>query len=71
MKLAAKISKLPSGDYQAWCPALPGCRVVGQSPEDVSAKIERDVKGYLASLDVALPAEVRGHLEFTSVPSAA
>ena len=71
MKLTAKIMMLPSGLYQAWCPALPGCRALGESAEDASAKIRGAVKGYLASLDVALPLEIDKQLVVTPAQSAA
>ena len=71
VKLAAKIIRLPSGLYQAWCPALPGCKAMGQSAEEACAKILAAVKGYLSSLDVALPREIDKHLVVTPAQSAA
>ena len=71
MKLAAKIAQLPNGLYQAWCPALPGCKAMGQSAEEACTKIVSAVKGYLASLDVALPFEIDKDLVVTPAQSAA
>lgn len=71
MELTAKISRLSSGLYQVCCPALPGCRALGQSAEEACAKIEAAAKGYLASLDVAMPCEIDEQLVVTPTQSAA
>jgi hypothetical protein len=44
--------------YEAWCPALPGCRVSDVSKEQACDRIRSAVSGYLSSLDVALPREL-------------
>ena len=58
MKLGIKIVRQVDS-YEAWCPALPGCRVTAASREQACERIQSAVRGYLASLDVALPRELR------------
>ena len=58
MKLVAKITEREGGNFYAWCPALPGCWVVGQSRQEARQKISEAIEGYLASLDVCLPREL-------------
>ncbi len=52
MKVTVKIRRQLTGDYRAWCPALPGCAVLGKSPDDVKQKMDQAIRGYLASLNV-------------------
>ena len=58
MRMTVKITRISSGAYRAWCPALPGCVVWGASRTEAQEKIEKAVWGYLASLNVALPREL-------------
>ena len=58
MKVLTKLIRRPDGQYRAWCPALPGCTINADSQQEAQDKIERAVRGYLASLDVALPREL-------------
>lgn len=58
MKLVVKTARNAQGIFRAWCPALPGCVVLGQSLPEVREKIRQAVVGYLCSLDVALPREL-------------
>ena len=58
MKLAIHIVRVAHNSYRAWCPALPGCVVHGESRQAAHAKIGGAIEGYLASLDVALPREL-------------
>ena len=44
-----------AGSYRAWCPALPGCWIKAASKEQAYERMQSAVKGYLASMDVALP----------------
>jgi hypothetical protein len=44
---------------------------MGGSAEEAAAKIRAAVKGYLASLDVALPGEIEKHLVVTAAQNAA
>ena len=47
-----------SSFFRAWCPALPGCFVVGQSRQEIQQRMATAIDGYLASLAVALPREL-------------
>ena len=67
MKLVIKMTGLGANSYRAWCPALPGCSVFGQSKEEAQDKIRHAVEGYLASLDVALPRELSRKFRTESV----
>ena len=58
MKLVIKISERVDGGYRASCPSLPGCVVYGSSQVEVKERIEDAIRGYMASLDVALPREL-------------
>jgi predicted RNase H-like HicB family nuclease len=71
MTLTARIARRPGGAFQAWCPALPGCLVVGETQEEAWAKIQIAVNGYLASLGAALPRELGKRLEASLVANAA
>jgi predicted RNase H-like HicB family nuclease len=41
--------------FRANCPALPGCRAQGTSREEALRKMEAAIRGYLASLNAAIP----------------
>ena len=58
MKVVVHLSRQSDAYYRAWCPALPGCVVYGQSKQEAQEKIEAAIQGYLASLDIALPREL-------------
>jgi predicted RNase H-like HicB family nuclease len=58
MKIAITITMIGPGRWHSCCPSLPGCRVVGRSQEEVARKINLAMRGYLASLDVAVPLDV-------------
>ena len=58
MKLTIRIARCGGGFYRAWCPALPGCEVYGQSRKEIKSRIDAAVKGYLARMDVAIPREL-------------
>lgn len=58
MNLAIHIVKKAEAAYRAWCPSLPGCSVYGRSIQEARGKIHDAVRGYLASLEVALPREL-------------
>ena len=57
MRLVVKISEQRSGQFRAWCPALPGCEVTADTHEEAGRKIDSAVRSYLASLNVAMPAD--------------
>ena len=49
MKLIIQIRRDERG-YRAWCPALPGCTVRAETPQEAQKKIELAAKGYIASM---------------------
>ena len=57
MKMEMRLAQDARGLYRAWCPCLPGCVSSGRTQEEARQKMEQAVRGYLASLDVALPEE--------------
>lgn len=60
--MVIKITKVESGKFKAICPALPGCCVVGCTPEEAARKIESAIQGYLASLNSTAPWKIESHL---------
>ncbi len=58
MKLTVKLARITNNRFKAWCPALPGCVVFGQSEDEAKNKIRQAIDGYLASLDTVLPTEL-------------
>ena len=63
MRLLVKIARESSDRVRAWCPSLPGCMVRATSEDEAKKNLERAIRGYLASLNVAEPR----HLEQTVV----
>lgn len=59
MKLVVRMARQENGMYHAWCPALPGCRVLGDSIAEARSKIQLAVEGYLAHLQDVLPRELQ------------
>lgn len=58
MKMVLKTTRVTNGSYRAWCPALPGCVVWGASNEEALCLLEEAARGYLSSLNVALPKDL-------------
>jgi predicted RNase H-like HicB family nuclease len=58
MNLTIRIARQTAGAYRAWCPALPGCTVVGQSMLEVQSKIHDAVRTYVDKLEETLPREL-------------
>jgi predicted RNase H-like HicB family nuclease len=58
MRIAITTTMIEPGRWHSCCPSLPGCQVVGRSQEEAARKIHLALRGYLASLDVAVPLEV-------------
>jgi predicted RNase H-like HicB family nuclease len=58
MSLNIRIAKQAGCEYRAWCPALPGCEVYGQTLTEARGKIQDAVRGYVANLEQALPREL-------------
>ena len=52
--------------YRAWCPSLPGCQVVADSRQEAHDKIGAAIEGYLSSLDIALPRELKRQFQQAS-----
>ncbi len=57
MKIVIEIAERTDAGYAAWCLALPGCAVRAATEAEAMSKMRDAVKGYLASMDVALPCE--------------
>lgn len=58
MKVAIRVIKKTTGRFRAYCPALPGCWADGLTHEDAVRAIHRAVEGYLASMNVVIPADL-------------
>jgi predicted RNase H-like HicB family nuclease len=58
MRIPVELVQVSGNSYQARCLSLPGCAVVGRSPEEARDKIGDAVRGYLASLGAAVPARL-------------
>ncbi len=58
MQMVVKTTRVADGGYRAWCPALPGCVVWGASDEEALCRLEDAARGYLSSLNVALPKDL-------------
>lgn len=61
MKLIVKVTKEAEGRYRAWCANLPGCFVRGKTYPEAWQKIDRAIRGYLASMNVS-PPQLRAYL---------
>jgi predicted RNase H-like HicB family nuclease len=62
MKIVIKMTKEVSGTYRAWVPSLPGCFARGQTHTEAWQKIEQAIRGYLSSMNVAIPDQIRKHV---------
>lgn len=65
MKFSIRLKGDAEQGYRAWCPGLPGCRVHASSEEEAVQNLRQAVSGYLASMDVTVPADVQPLLERT------
>lgn len=70
MELAVKIIQR-AGSYEAWCPALPGCRIRAESQKQAHKQIRLAVEGYIASMNVALPRELAAMMQMETTGTAA
>jgi predicted RNase H-like HicB family nuclease len=68
MKITVEIVQLSAKEYRARSLALPGCVVSGESREEVMAKANQAIDGYLASLDAMLSWEIRPISQVSSMP---
>ena len=55
MRLVVKVTQEPKGTHLAWVPALPGCSVRARSLDEARRRIQSAARGYLASMNVAVP----------------
>jgi predicted RNase H-like HicB family nuclease len=58
MRIPVELVQVSARSYRARCLSLPGCAVVGESAQEAREKIDNAVRGYLASLGAAVPAEL-------------
>jgi predicted RNase H-like HicB family nuclease len=58
MNLTIRIAKQTGCAYRAWCPALPGCEVYGQTLTESRSKIQDAIRGYAANVEQVLPREL-------------
>jgi predicted RNase H-like HicB family nuclease len=62
MRLMVKVVRESADRVRAWCPSLPGCMVRATSEEEAKKSLEHAIRGYLASLNVAVPHHVEQHV---------
>jgi predicted RNase H-like HicB family nuclease len=58
MNLTIRIAKQIGCAYRAWCPALPGCEVYGETLTEARSKIQDAIRGYASNLEQVLPREL-------------
>jgi predicted RNase H-like HicB family nuclease len=58
MKMVITVNQTMTGRFRARCPALPGCWVDARSSQDAVQDLRQAIRGYLASLDVIVPADL-------------
>ena len=54
MRILVKVQQA-KGRFMAWCPALPGCRTQAATSDGARQLMEDAIRGYLSSLNVAVP----------------
>jgi len=64
MKLCVRIRRTETGDYVAYCPSLPGCVCQGSTEEQAKEQLEEAIRGYLASINNFVPAQLETVLEY-------
>jgi predicted RNase H-like HicB family nuclease len=62
MRLPIRIRNDARGQFVASCEALPGCSARAESYEQAVDRLEQAIHGYLASLNVATPKDLKPHL---------
>jgi predicted RNase H-like HicB family nuclease len=65
MRFPIKLTFDAEHGYRAWCPGLPGCRAHASSEEEAVQNLRQAVRGYLASMDAVIPADVEPLVEPT------
>ena len=59
MRIFVSIVQEADDRWKAWVPELPGCAARGKSQQEVSERIERAIRSYLASWDVPVPTDLQ------------
>jgi len=55
LSIVVVILMVKPGKWHSRCPSLPGCVAIGLSRQDALKNIGLAIRGYFASLDVAIP----------------
>lgn len=63
MNVTIKVARDRRGQYRTWCPSLPGCEASGRSRPEAISSIDPAIRGYLASLNRAVPGEIKKVIE--------
>ena len=58
LSIVVVILMVEPGHWHSRCPSLPGCVAIGLSRQDALRNIGLAIRGYFASLDVAIPPEM-------------
>ena len=58
MRIFVSLVQESDNRWKAWVPELPGCAARGKSQQEVSERIERAIRSYLASWDVPVPTDL-------------
>jgi len=64
MRLCVRIRPNEQGGFTAICPSLPGCTSSGQTEQQAKTKLEEAIRGYLASVNNFVPAQLDKVLEY-------
>ncbi len=64
MRLYVRILRNEQGGFTASCPSLPGCVSTGQTEQQAKIKLEEAIRGYLASINNFVPAQLDKVLEY-------
>ena len=64
MRLCVRIKPNEQGGFTAICPSLPGCVSTGQTEQQAKNKLEEAIRGYLASVNNFVPAQLDKVLEY-------
>jgi predicted RNase H-like HicB family nuclease len=59
MRIFVSVMQESEDRWKAWVPELPGCAARGTSQQEVSERIERAIRSYLASWDVPVPTDLQ------------
>jgi len=59
-----RVRQNEQGGFTATCPSLPGCTSTGQTEQQAKAILEEAIRGYLASVNNFVPAQLDKVLEY-------